>query len=69
MTKKLVEYKALTNFITNNTCFEISKSRLFCKVCEIEKDCQPKEGITPLKKHMLSGSHISKECLKKRQRD
>ncbi len=38
MSKKLIEYKALTDFIEKNNCFEIHNNTLFCKSCEERKN-------------------------------
>jgi hypothetical protein len=67
MPKPLNTYKALQAFLLENECFKIHNNVLFCDVCYEKKIYVPKEGITPLKKHLNSASHKQKKLLKEKQ--
>ncbi len=59
MVKKLLEYKALMEYIKNNSCFEINNNVLYCNLCDEIKEYNPREGIRLLKKHVQSKKHLA----------
>ncbi len=67
MTKKLIEYKTLNNFILKNPCFEINGNVLFCNFCNETKSYVPREGIRPLKRHINSQKHMKSIKIKAEQ--
>ncbi len=58
MTKKLVDYSALTKFIRKNDCSVIEDTVLFCKYCDETKEYKPDHGTNKLKRHLFSKKHI-----------
>jgi len=59
--KLLSTYKALKAFLKVNTCFIIQNNKLWCNICNIEKCYIPREGITPLQKHLTCEAHRNAE--------
>ncbi|KAI5154192.1 hypothetical protein ENBRE01_3319, partial [Enteropsectra breve] len=59
--KKLVEYKALKEFMHNFPCFTIVNDTLFCDICNEVKKYNPAEGVKPLKNHLKTAHHLNNE--------
>jgi len=68
MKKQLSTYKSLCAFIKENESFQIVNNKLFCNHCNIIKNYNSSEGITPLKKHLISKKHIYNSQLKTKQK-
>ena len=59
MANILNKFTALKNFIKENPNFEIRSGNVFCNLCNKIFEYIPREGITPLKKHMHSKLHVT----------
>ncbi len=64
MTKRLKDYKVLTDFIKKNPCLEINNERLYCNTCNEMKTYTPNVGIRNLKRHITSAKHKKASKLK-----
>ncbi len=69
MPKRLTNFKALTEFVKQNPCFEIIDNVLFCNSCNEIKVYNPNEGVRLLRKHISSKKHqVSVELSSSQQR-
>ena len=56
--KDIESYNALTFIVEKTDSFEVKDNIVTCKSCKYKHIYKPKEGITPLKRHLNTKKHL-----------
>ncbi len=58
----------MVNFIKKNPCFQISGNKLFCNVCDQEKNYNSNQGLNSLKAHLSTNKYRQAILIKREQK-